>query len=296
MVCQGSAAYGALGADVQGTRGRALVRGIGDAREVVLGLAFACARTHAGQVWCWGWNHHGQLGRDPTPAHESSWSAAKVRGLDSVDALAAGREHVCALRQGSVWCWGASSYGQRGADGGADAQPRPVAGIDDAVEIAAALDVSCARGAAGEVWCWGDNRLGQLGAPDVDSSHEPILVPGIENAIDIATDGVRGCALGRGGVVQCWGGREDETSSMRHQRFTHEGADRVFVAGDGVCVRTAEKRLVCVDAAGNPTQEVVPLPGLGSVLSLAVTYEPQGCVVHGNGRVSCWGIEDDTSR
>jgi alpha-tubulin suppressor-like RCC1 family protein len=296
VYCQGRAAYGALGAEMVEERGSARVRGIEDAREVVLGLAFACARTRAGQVWCWGWNHRGQLGRDPRSEHESSWSAAKVAGLSGVDALAAGREHVCALQQGRIWCWGANSYGQRGADGGAGAQPHPVAGIDDAVQITAGLDVSCARGVAGEVSCWGDNRLGQLGAPDLESSHEPVIVPGVENAIDIATDGVRGCALQRGGAVRCWGGREDETSSMKHQRFTFEDAERVFVVGDGVCVLTAGKRVVCVDAAGNHADTMAPLPGLGSLLSVDVTYGPQGCLVHGSGRMSCWGIQEDTSQ
>src|SRR5690625_6509744 len=39
-----------------------------------------------------------------------------VQGLAQVQAIAAGGEHVCALRtNGQLWCWGANDFGQIGA-------------------------------------------------------------------------------------------------------------------------------------------------------------------------------------
>jgi hypothetical protein len=55
-----------------------------------------------------------------------------------------------------VVCWGENDAGSLG-DGTTEDRLAPVAvpGIDDAVEIAAATDSTCARRRAGRVTCWG---------------------------------------------------------------------------------------------------------------------------------------------
>ena len=69
VFCWGRATYGQLGegslaADegelhrLQPTR----VTGLEDVAELAAGGCHVCARTRRDEVWCWGRNHHGQLG------------------------------------------------------------------------------------------------------------------------------------------------------------------------------------------------------------------------------------------
>lgn len=286
--CAGRAAYHALGAEVDDANGYAVVSGVADAVEVALGLAFGCMRTRGGEVACWGWNKRGQLGSEPTQGQTASWRAEAVDRLDSVDALAAGRGHACALLQGRVWCWGANDFGQLGVDGPHTSRPHAVSGIGNAVQIVAGLDLSCARLATREVACWGDNRAGQLDTLAVSSTHVPVLVPLAEGAVDIATDGVRVCALDRDGVTQCWGGRTDLTASVEHQKFESREGQRVFVVENGVCIETKDARLTCMGTHQGQA-DVALLPHMGPIRALDAIYDGQGCVVLASGMLHCWG-------
>ncbi|MGB1623947.1 MAG: hypothetical protein ACPHCZ_04530, partial [Candidatus Poseidoniaceae archaeon] len=79
------------------------------------GERHACTVTTEGEVFCWGANDHGQLGRDT--GHASA-SAGLVDLPDGVRALgvATGANHTCIHDQrGDVWCWGSNLKGQLGS-------------------------------------------------------------------------------------------------------------------------------------------------------------------------------------
>lgn len=90
--------------------------------RVTLGRGYACVRTFASEVWCWGDNSVGQLGQGHT---DPVGGAVRVAGLDRIVELDAtapitgiaccfeGQDpppdtrRACALRDnGEVWCWG----------------------------------------------------------------------------------------------------------------------------------------------------------------------------------------------
>lgn len=84
------------------------------ATDVVMGLGFACALEEGGTVACWGANNHCQLAQRSDGGTEVP-TPQRVAGLTGVRALAAGGEHVCALRDdGAVLCWGQNASGQLG--------------------------------------------------------------------------------------------------------------------------------------------------------------------------------------
>jgi hypothetical protein len=84
--------------------------------EVRAGSSHACGRSAEGEVWCWGSNHLGQLGRG---GMVSSETPLRVTELGVARALAVGRQHTCALvEEGAVRCWGHAHDGELGVDPG----------------------------------------------------------------------------------------------------------------------------------------------------------------------------------
>ena len=94
------------------------------ALRVVVGWEHACALLTTQEVYCWGDNSRGQLGR----SGPSSSTAVKVSGGFAFSALSAGLYHTCAVEAGTgaVGCWGANDQGQLG-DGTTTDRDRPVA-------------------------------------------------------------------------------------------------------------------------------------------------------------------------
>src|SRR5690606_5589458 len=84
--------------------------------------------------------------------------------------------------------------------------PVPVRGLEDAVEVAAGHEHTCAVRRTGEVACWGRADRGQLGLP-LDEGHAsaPATVHGLEDARQIAAGWRHACARGATGEILCWG-------------------------------------------------------------------------------------------
>lgn len=141
------------------------------------GTSHVCGLTAAGEAYCWGRNHGGQLGSDssgadvllPTPiADASSYDLVSISG---------GTGHTCAAdRGGAVRCWGQNTYGQLGIGSlTSRSEPTPVVAPPGVTfeGVAATGAHTCARTAGGEVYCWGQNKNGQLGDGSTSDSSIP---------------------------------------------------------------------------------------------------------------------------
>jgi alpha-tubulin suppressor-like RCC1 family protein len=130
------------------------VMGLTDVVDVAPADEHTCALTGAGDVWCWGDNHAGQLG-DGT--RDSRMVPRKVRGLSNVRAIAAAGAHTCAIdRADTLSCWGSGSVGQLGLVLRGDREGvRVVPGVRDAVAISGGTSHTCARTRSGTLSCWG---------------------------------------------------------------------------------------------------------------------------------------------
>lgn len=85
--------------------------------SVIAGEAHTCVRTEAGEVYCWGSNAYGELGRGAAGSSQSEPRPVMLgtRPLTGVVELSSGAQHTCALRSdGAVLCWGRSDRGQLG--------------------------------------------------------------------------------------------------------------------------------------------------------------------------------------
>lgn len=147
-------------------------------RDASLSVDHACAVFDDGAVRCWGYNNDGQVGEDTLEYRVLV--PLEVRLPGDARQVVTGSAHSCALLlSGEVHCWGLDEDGQlgRGSIGGTNEPPAAVLGLDDAIEVAADGQTTCARRADGSVWCWGANWAGQLADGTTASRGEPVRIP-----------------------------------------------------------------------------------------------------------------------
>jgi alpha-tubulin suppressor-like RCC1 family protein len=93
-------------------------------RLVAGGRAHTCVVTLGGEVFCWGANEYGQLGR-ATPGQAAVDTPLPVTLPGKAMAITAGQSHSCALLVGGdLRCWGRNPTGALGNDTGLDS-PTP---------------------------------------------------------------------------------------------------------------------------------------------------------------------------
>jgi alpha-tubulin suppressor-like RCC1 family protein len=170
-----------------------------------------------GRVVCWGDATSGALGGTPS----SGEVTVTVPSITDATEVAVGRCFTCVRHGGgNVSCFGDARYEDDADLSGPctaaySPEPRPVAGITDAVAIDAYVVHACAARGSGEVACWGNNTRRQLGdgTPlDLTSGREgfdrpesdPVRVIGVDDATRVAVGTWHSCALGPSGAY-CWG-------------------------------------------------------------------------------------------
>ncbi|PAN04547.1 hypothetical protein PAHAL_1G074200 [Panicum hallii] len=139
---------------------------------VAAGHYHSLAVSAAGEVWAWGRNDEGQLGRG-LHSPRNTWSnPEQVRGLENVQVRAVSASGVVSAAigsDGSLWVWGRSKRGQLGL--GKDIVE---AVVPSRVEALASYDIA----EDGKLFGWGyseNGRLGEMGqSSKVPSAEEYI--------------------------------------------------------------------------------------------------------------------------
>ena len=232
------------------------------------------AGVESGAVKCWGFRT-GSAQVEPTIVTEDDTGA----DLTGVTAIAAGDNHVCALKSDTtVWCWGDDTYGQLGDDtqggpaqpGLATAQATRMLNMVGVSQIAAAGSSTCVLhtlpSGVGEVACLGDNQLGQLGQGTMgEGTFEPVPTPivltGTIPSFGAIYGGGKGtfCASTAAGIsgpqtTYCWGANDHAQAAI----VNHLATPGPFQVSTDVGAAWAQGDL-------------------------------NGCEVSSPGNVSCWG-------
>ncbi|MBL8297850.1 MAG: hypothetical protein JNN30_05810 [Rhodanobacteraceae bacterium] len=147
--------------------------------RISAGISHTCA-VQDGAARCWGYDGYGALGNGVVNDHQFVPDA--VSGFDSgVMDVVAGDDISCAIRAGTVWCWGADYSGDLGNGGDVRSLrllPTPVIGL--AGVAAGSLTIggthACAATSSGSLRCWGDDLLGALGIGRVVIAYSPLQV------------------------------------------------------------------------------------------------------------------------
>lgn len=179
---------------------------------------YSLALDEAGNVWSWGANPNGELGRGDLDDNCSlTASSACVKSISSVDLpgvvlISAGYSHALALKSdGTLWAWGTNGDGELGT-GDANASSVPVqVNIDETlaiVQVSAGSDFTCALDDQGRIWAWGKNNYGQMGQGDKgDDQLSPVKVPMPADVKikSVAAGKAHILALAEDGTVYGWG-------------------------------------------------------------------------------------------
>ncbi len=260
---------------------------------IAAGDAHTCALTGDGGVKCWGNNNSGQLG-DNRQCGQVCGTPVDPMGLTrGVAAIAAGRDHTCALTTvGEMQCWGSNVAGQLGDGrtcGTVCTSPVEVCADTDCSSflsgvsaIAAGVFHTCAVVAGGRLTCWGLNDEAQLLAvqrcsPNCLTPEEvcavyqnqppspqcQVVLTGVSNVV---TGEDHTCVVTTDGGVKCFG-------------LNYEGE-----LGDGrQCPQTCTAP-VNVCAAASCTAALAGVTAMTAGLD-------HTCAVAAGG-VKCWGADD----
>jgi alpha-tubulin suppressor-like RCC1 family protein len=250
--CWGGNAQGQLGDGTTANKSTPVQAGAStlgsNVAEVAVGLLHACARKIDGALWCWGFNGNGQLG-DGTTANKSTPVQAGASTLgNAVAKVALGNGHSCALKtDGTLWCWGANTFGQLG-DGTTMQRTTPVqAGASTLGSNVADFDLgespvlasngyTCARKTDGTLWCWGGNTFGQLGDGTVEDKTTPVQIGASTlggNVAEVALGALHSCARTTDGTLWCWGANYNR--QLGRMGGSSAFPTQVPWCGDGIC-------------------------------------------------------------
>jgi len=204
------------------------------------GITTSPPSGNVSNVYCWGNNSWGQLGRDLETSNFDT--AVPVTGdvdggpmgvIPAAVQLAGGDEHFCAVTSAhKILCWGSTQYYQCGPVQGALVCPQQTDQVtctqqplevtlptdpstDPPVGVAAGDRHSCAVTKLGNVYCWGLNDSSQLGNATISTTcpYGSGTMPCTGSPVQIAVTGIQRiyaggattCGIDAAGSAWCWG-------------------------------------------------------------------------------------------
>lgn len=274
--CWGDGGYGQLGYAIPSliSGSPAMLGDIdvgGTVQQIVAGGVHTCALMSTGAVRCWGdvpfTSHASMIGDDETPA-----SAPDVEIGGTVEQLAAGRYHTCALlTTGAVRCWGWGDQGQLGYGNtntiGDDETPASAGDVNVGGlvrQIAAGGSHTCALLTNGRVRCWGASVLGYGNTDTIGDDETPASAGDVELGVlatSIAAGEYHTCAITTAGAVRCWG-------------FSMYG-----------CTGYATKEMIGDNEAPSSKGDV----NIGGIVEAISAGGAHTCAVLAGSKIRCWG-------
>ena len=123
MYCWGKNFKGQLGNTAFGYRniaskvpfGSTILSGGKTVKNIYAGGEFTCIVLNTGEIYCWGDNSNGQMGSGTATGHLPSPVKVNVPFTSSGEtSMYVGKDFLCALRTGEMYCWGNNNKGQVG--------------------------------------------------------------------------------------------------------------------------------------------------------------------------------------
>lgn len=194
---------------------------------IAAGQFSSAAVTEAGEIYMWGLNDSGQLGKgDFSPGMVEVPQRVHIEG--KCTGISIGYAHVLAwTSDGKLLSWGRNFYGQLGVGDHRDkASPQVVSYLQEEKVVGAAAGQfhSVVVTARGEVYGFGYNRDYELGVGDNMDRVLPQMVPTLSGrkVVAVAAGGYHTLALTEDGALYTWG-----LNSMRQLGRAEKGSGKV---------------------------------------------------------------------
>ena len=269
-----------------------------------------CALLSNGDVECWGFSSYYSMGGTATSYSFENRNVA----VSGAKAFSAGALHSCALMQaGNVKCWGLDNRGQLG-DGVTPANAwskrtiTDVSNINNAIDIKAGRQHSCALLDTGKVMCWGQSY--KVGVYNNDDQLSPVEVLDIDGVIQLEIGHEYTCVILNTGKIRCWGGYNgaifgddmsyDSTTSHNYKHTvsfigdTLPKAVKVSIGYNHACAILENADLYCWGTNaqgqvgdGTTTQRNTPVKILSNVNDVEAGTHAT-CAIQ-DGSFKCWG-------
>lgn len=231
--------------------------------EIGAGFTNSCGRTAAGEIWCWGRGHHGQLGDGTVrPGTATPVRAAPGR---SFARMAVGTHHaVCGVQAGGLtWCWGHNDAYQVARAPLADNQP-VVDTITGGVRLASASVAhfhGCGLLGDGRAACWG-GRFNPTAVGDTttgfDGRADARPIDSDLRFVQLSARFNDSCAITAEGKLYCWGG-ELAPSAQPMTTTNDVRLTTIEVGGAGACGMGTDGRAYCLSGQRGSVQ-LEPVP------------------------------------
>lgn len=236
--------------------------------KIGAGMDFAMALDANGELYAWGGNGNGQLGKSNLTQRTTPTKIQRPNGASRWSDFSVGHQHVLALdNTGRLFAWGWNYWGQVGQPRTNVAVLSPTiidlpAGETAWTTITAGVVASYAQTASGRIFRWG-NYLTDAG-PVYDPTVSELIPPGESGGFRSIGDGTAlTAATGNDGNIYVWGGGNIPN-------FPRTGL------GDG-------------NAVTNPTR--LPLPsGVSAWTNLFIAMQ-RAAAITDDGQVYTWGFD-----
>ena len=219
--------------------------------EISGGWDHTCARSHEGEVWCWG----GNIDHESGAAEGDAVLRPQRVELPSATALVSGAHHNCILdEQGATWCWGTAIVDGREAGSG-DVLPAVRFESNESGaqrRVAASLWGACSSSEQGETLCWGESALDEGGPVNARpaTQRQGWLLDGVTRFVG-ATD--YSCVSNEANEVLCWsddalytgGSQDDEGSEWRKVALPFDEATGLGATLTAACAWNDAGQLAC---------------------------------------------------
>jgi type II secretory pathway pseudopilin PulG len=204
--CWGNNYYGAtgVGSTVSYVTVPTQVSGGGVWKSATLSASYACAIKFDDTLWCWGYNHVGQLGVGSTVDKNIP---TQVSGGGTWLQVSAVYFSTCGIKSdGTLWCWGNNYFGQIGDGTVSDRNaPKQVSGGGVWKKLSVDWYTACAIKSDDTMWCWGHNSNGGLGNGSTVDKKVPTAVSGGIKWKNLVAGPDLTCGIKMDDTLWCWG-------------------------------------------------------------------------------------------
>lgn len=227
-----------------------------------------CALDIRGNLYCWGYNGHGENANGTYTTINYPKPAIMPEGKSFQNAATSVNTGCAITTDFLAYCWGYNAEGELG-NGQNITSPVPVAvSIEQKLtKIATGFYMKstfCGINTESQILCWGYGESGNIGDGLNSNESIPALIEISEphhNFIDLQVSGNNHtvCALDDKGQAYCWG-------------YGLEGQ-----LGNGIKINSSKPSLV------------ITHPAITKLIASSGFYASTFCAIHSNAKVYCWG-------